>query len=225
MLEPIEKYIKKFGQDREIGVFKIEICYEYALEKYFDVELPNVKLIEKLWQSVKEFININGIKTENEYNHCVDGEYIYCNILHEILNFYNIHENKYANERIEIFNEAQNIVEIGNYSKEIIVKRLTEAYCDLSEKDKAIKLVDKYIMDNPTSVEAILIKSNIYSRGENPDYKEAIDVIERTLKKNDLINKIILLEKLAILYEDIGNDEKANEYQKLFMQQCENGGE
>lgn len=51
--------------------------------------------------------------------------------------------------------------------------------------------------------------------------KKSIEVIEKSIKNEDMDNKHVLFSKLALLYEECGNDEKAKEYQDLVIKEDE----
>lgn len=202
-LEPIEEYIKEFGIDEDVDIRRIEIYYEYASSEYTEI-------YQKLWQLVKGFINSNKIKTESEYNKKQEREYYFSNILYRIDRFY-CENNEYIKERSEFLREALEIMELGEDSREIIISGLTENYCDMNEEEKAIKLIDEFIEEFPNNTYAIITKSNIFSK------EKAINILEEALN-NQEHNKHLLYSKLALLYDEYGNEEKANEYQKLAIQ-------
>lgn len=213
-LEPIEEYIKEFGTDEELDIRKIEIYYEYALLDYYE-EKQEFELYQKLWHLVKNFISSYNIVSENEYNKKQEDEYYFSNILYRIEKFYYENNIKYIKQREKFLKEALEIIELGEDSKEIIISGLTENYCDKNQELEALKLIDGFIKEFPNNTNAIITKANIYSNQEKTEYEKSINILEQALNNNQKYNKHILYYKIALLYDECGNEEKANEYQKL----------
>ena len=213
-LEPIEEYIKEFGTDEELDIRKIEIYYEYTLSDYYE-EKQEFELYQKLWNLVKNFISSYNIVSENEYNKKQEDEYYFSNILYRIEKFYYENNIKYIKQREKFLKEALEIIELGEDSKEIIISGLTENYCDKNQELEALKLIDGFIKEFPNNTNAIITKANIYSNQEKPEYEKSINILEQALNNNQKYSKHILYSKIALLYDECGNEEKANEYQKL----------
>lgn len=216
-LEPIEEYIREFETDEELDIRKIEIYYEYALLGYYEEEKQEFEIYQKLWQLVKDFINSYNIASENEYNKKQEDEYYFSNILYRIERFYYENNIKYIEQREKFLREALNIIESGEESKEILISGLTENYCDRKQELEALKLIDDFIKKFPDNENAIITKASIYSNKENPEYEKAIDILKKALISNPKYSKHMLYSKIAFLYDECGNEEKANEYQKLAM--------
>lgn len=231
-LEPIEEYIKEFGTDEELDKAKIEIFYDYILDAYYEEddedEGQEFEICQKLWGAVKDFIKSYNITTENEYNRKQEEEYYFSNILDRIEQFYQENNIKYMKERGEFLKEALEIIELEEgprkiieaepFSKEIIISGLADYYCDMNEEAKAFELVDTFIKEFPNSTNAVIIKANIYIYREKPEYENAIKILEQALNDNPKYCKHLLYSKIALLYDEFGNEEKANEYQELAME-------
>lgn len=217
-LEPIEEAIIDFKMDEELEIRKIEIYYEYVLLDYYEDEKQEIEIYNKLWKLVKDFIYSRNIKSEEEYNKKQEVEYYFSNILYRIEKFYQNNCVTYIKERMKFLKEALNLIELENESKEILISGLTQNYCDMEDEKEALNIINNFIKQFPNNSNATLIKSNIYSEKENPEYEKAIKVIEEALKNDKIDSKYTLFSKLALLYDESGNDEKATEYQKLARQ-------
>ena len=220
-LDVLEEIIRKFGISEEIEIKEIEMYYEYALAQYDEDVKEEMRLIQVLWKLVKEFIKTKKITKEEEYDKKQQEEYSYFDILSEIEDFYQREIVTYLKQRLEFLNEAINLIEIGEDSKEILINGLVETYCYMDKESDAVELADKFIQEFPNNSNAIIIKSNIYSDKREPNYEKSIEVIEKSIKNEDMDNKHVLFSKLALLYEECGNDEKAKEYQDLAIKEDE----
>lgn len=214
-LEPIEECIQEFGINEELDIRKIEIYYEYILLDYYEEEKQEAEIYQKLWQLVKSFIKSKNITTEDKYDEKQEEEYYFSNILYRIEKFYYKNNKKYIKQREEFIKEALEIMKLGENSKEILISGLTENYCDMNKESEAVKLIDEFIKEFPDNENAIITKANIYSNKEKPEYEKAIGILEKALTNNPKYSKHLLYSKIALLYDEYGNEEKANEYQKL----------
>lgn len=215
IINPIDKAIDKFGIDEELELKKIEIYYYLELSDDYEGEPEELEICQKLWELVKQFIEKYDICSEEDFDDYIDDEYYYANILEQIDKGYKNHGKEVLNQRLEFLNEAKEIIELDENAKEVIAEGLSDVYAKLAKNDEAIKIIDEFINEYPNNVNAILSKANILA---DTKIDEGIKFLEEIIKNSNIIYKHDIYAKLAILYDEFGDDEKATEYQHLAIE-------
>lgn len=210
--EPINKAISEFGEDKELLVRKIELYCDYIRGLLED---DKQQTYIQLWDIVERFIKLSKITSQEQYDKILDYDYKYYDVISLIIK--ELKNDKYANskEREDFIKKAEEIIKIDTDTQELILQEKVYLHCDNNNEEEAVKLINEYIKCAPNNANVILIKSQIYSRKEEPEYEKAIDILESALKNDNIDNKYILYTSLAYLYDEFGNEEMGLQYQKL----------
>ncbi len=219
-IQIVNDAINEFGETKKLISKRFEIYLNYIDEVLYSYENEEkaYKLAVELFEIILDLIKKLNIRKQEDFDCKLLEETSLEDIIYDIAEVFRKCDNKsYAGRKISLITQLLDKIQLLEVTKEDIYNALAQAYFDIHDDEQGIKMIENFLEEYPNNAIMLANKADLYI--DEGLYKEAIDLLEEKINNKQIDDIKLLYSKLAIYYDKIGNEEEANKYQKLAIEE------